>query len=122
MRNDEIKNKLVQWSNLITSRYPGLVIRFEYSESREVFLVSLYPNDIDEDDKENLSIDVMSFEDELSDLYGWDAPLFCDNEELFSLSQEAQTIVSFTETVSERVWDIAFDDLFVESYSYNLAA
>ena len=122
MRKDDIKNKLIQWSNLITSRYPGLVVRFEYNESRKVFLVSLYPNDINEEDKEKFSIDVMSFEDELSDLYGWDAPLFCDNEELFRLSQEAQTIVSFTETAVEREWDIEFDNLFVESYSYNLAA
>lgn len=87
---DEIKSRLYQWSKVITSAYPGLKVRFEYSESREVFLVSLYTASVD--NMERFSEDVMVFEDEMEYLYGDNAPLFCDNEELFSLSQKAETV------------------------------
>ncbi len=120
MKAETIKNSLSLWSKRITSEFIGLKIRFEYSESRGVFLVSLYTDDVD--DMERLSIDVMSFEDEMADLYGYDAPLFCDNEELFSLSPEAETIIGLKEKQATYGWSIQLDDLYADSFSCNLAA
>lgn len=120
MRIEEIRNKLMSWSQRITSAYIGLKVRFEYSESRGVFLVSLYTDEVD--DMERFSVDVMSFEDEMGDLYGYDAPLFCDNEELFTLSAEAQTIVGISEIRPTQKWHFQIDDLFEGVSCYNLAA
>lgn len=120
MKTEEIRNKLMSWSRQITSAYLGLQVRFEYSESRGVFLVSLYTDEID--DMERFSIDVMSFEDEMEDMYGYDAPLFCDNEELFRLSSKAETVVGFREIQPACGWHFQLDDSFVDNFSYNLAA
>lgn len=120
MKIDEISRKLTLWSKSITSKYYGLIVRFEFNESRGVFLVSLYTDEIQ--DKERFSNDVMAFEDELSDLYGWDSPLFCDNEELFKLSSEAQTIVGVPEIHPAQKWHFQIEDLFENVSCYNLAA
>lgn len=120
MRAEEIKNKLSVWCKRITSEYTGLKIRFEYSESRRVFLVSLYPDEVADIDR--LSVDVMSFEDEMADLYGYDAPLFCDNEELFCLSQEAETVIGLKEMQPAYGWNIQLEDLYADKFVYNLAA
>lgn len=120
MRIEEIKDKLISWSRCITSEYPGLQVRYEYNESRGVYLVSLTTGEVD--DMERLSVDVMAFEDEMEDAYGYDAPLFCDNEELFKLSSKAETIMVIKETNPSAEWRFQFDDLFAEDYSYNLAA
>ncbi|WP_290090948.1 hypothetical protein [uncultured Duncaniella sp.] len=120
MRIDEIKSRLYKWSKMITTAYLGLKVRFEYSMSRGVFLVSLYTDDVD--DMERFSADVMAFEDEMEALYGYDAPLFCDNEELFSLSQEAETVVGLMEMQPQTGWHFQLDDPFVGNFSYNLAA
>ena len=82
--------------------------------------MSLYTDDVD--DMERFSADVMAFEDEMEALYGYDAPLFCDNEELFSLSQEAETVVGLMEMQPQTGWHFQLDDPFVGNFSYNLAA
>ena len=120
MRIEEVRNKLLSWSQQITSAYVGLKVRFEYSETRGVFLVSLYTGEVD--DMEGLSVDVMSFEDELEDIYGYDAPLFCDNEELFTLGPEAETIVGISEIPSSQKWNFQIEDLFEGISCHNLAA
>lgn len=119
MRIEEIKNNLSSWSKQMTSNYIGLKIRYEFSASRGVFLVSLYTDEIK--DLEKFSIDVMAFEDEMSDLYGYDAPLFCDNEELFKLSSEAETIVGLKETQPVEQWALncQLEDSFIGIFSYN---
>ena len=120
MRIEEIRNKLMSWSQRITSAYAGLQVRFEYSESRGVFLVSLYTGEIA--DMERFSVDVMSFEDEMEDLYGYDAPLFCDNEELFTLSPEAEIVVGISEIMPSKKWHFQIEDLFKGVLCHNLAA
>lgn len=120
MRIEEIKDKLISWSRCITSEYPGLQVRYEYNESRGVYLVSLTTGEVD--DMERLSVDVMAFEDEMEDAYGYDAPLFCDNEELFSLSSKAETIMGIEETLPSVKWHFQLDESFADNFSYNLAA
>ena len=117
----EIRDRLVEWAKLITSKYAGLKIRFEYSEARCVYLVSLCPDE--SMDMESFSREVMSFEDEMEELYGYDAPLFCDNEELFHLGPEAETIVGFTEPRPVGEWHLKIENLFtVNPECYDLLA
>lgn len=120
MKKEDIKTRLAVWTREITSAYIGLKVRFEYSETRGVYLVSLYTDDIA--DRRRFSIDVMAFEDEMADLFGYDAPLFCDNEELFTLSPEAETVVGIREVHPARGWSFQLDDSFVGAFSCNLAA
>lgn len=120
MKIEEIRNKLMSWSQQITSAYIGLKVRFEYSESRGVFLVSLYTDEIA--DIERFSVDIMSFEDEMEDMYGYDTPLFCDNEELFTLSSEAEIVVGISEIPSSQKWHFQIEDLFEGISCHNLAA
>lgn len=111
---DQIYERLSQWSNEITTKYPGLKVRFEYSTVRHVFLVSLYPDEVTAD-KDIFNLDIMAFEDEMENIYGMSAPLFCDNEELFALSAEAETIFSMTENQGTHLWEFTFDDIFSNS-------
>ncbi|MCI9172686.1 hypothetical protein [uncultured Duncaniella sp.] len=121
MKIEEIRNRLVEWANRITSEYPGLKVRFEYNTTRCVYLVSLCTDVIA--DMESFSRDVMSFEDEMEDIYGCNAPLLCDNEELFQLSSGAETIVGFTEMSPVGEWRLQIENLFtVNPECYNLAA
>lgn len=120
MKIEEIRNKLISWSQRITSEYIGLQVRFEFSESRGVYLVSLTTGEVH--DMDRLSRAVMSFEDEMEDTYGYDAPLFCDNEELFSLSSKAETIIGIQEVQTSSGWSIQLDDSYVSDFSFNLAA
>ncbi len=121
MKTEEIRNSLASWANYVTSKYNGLKVRFEYNASRRVYLVSLCPDRIT--DMEEFSRDVMAFEDDLERMYGCDTPLFCDNEELFQLSAEAETIVGFAELRPLVEWHLQIENLFaVKPDYYNLAA
>ena len=120
MKKEEIRDRIAKWGMAMTTRYPGLRIRFEHSERRQVFLVSLSPDKVD--DQERFSIDVMAFEDEMEYLYGHYAPLFCDNEELFQLSAEAEMVEGFVEEPISRKWHFSVESIFAENDIYNLAA
>ncbi len=120
MNTDNIRNDITAWGEIITASYPGLRIRYEYSAARGVFLVSFYTNDIDELDR--FSEDVMKFEDLMEEKYGYDAPLFCDNEELFTLSAEADMITGYLEKSSMTDWHIQLDNNYSDTRCFNLAA
>lgn len=110
---EEICNKLNEWGSIITTRYPGLRIRYEFSETRRVFLVSFYTDDVR--DIDTFSVDAMAFEDEMEDMYGNESPLFCDNESLFRLSPEAQMILGIPENHDTALWEFTCDDIFTYS-------
>lgn len=121
MKTEDIRNSLASWANIITSKYTGLKVRFEYNEARRVYLVSLCPDRVT--NIEEFSREVMAFEDELEHVYGSDTPLFCDNEELFQLSAEAETIVGFAELRPLEGWHLQIEHSFaVNPDYYNLAA
>ena len=91
MKDLDVERALRQYAEDLVSRYPWLTIRFEYSEKRSVYLVSYSPaQKINEN--ESFIRESMAFEDRMNDIYDDDAPLFCDDEELFKLSPEAEVI------------------------------
>lgn len=90
MKNEQIEKDLRAWFVLMTNKYSWLKIKFEFSNDRGVWLVSFAPVDrIEVSDEFNL--DAMVFANEMNEKYGTDAPLFTDEEELFSLSSFAET-------------------------------
>lgn len=82
----EIEKDLISILKQITSEFPDLSARYEYNEDWDTFLVSY--NMTNEMISDNLCIRMMELEDELINKYE-DAPLFCDNERLFKLSENA---------------------------------
>lgn len=93
MINKEIETKLRNWFEDMVNRYTWLNIKFEYSEKREIYLVSYSP--IQKIEESNSFIkESMDFEDKMNFLYGDDSPLFCDEEKYFKLSSNAEIIKS----------------------------
>lgn len=91
MRDPRLENRMTSWFRDMVSRYDWLSIRFEYSETRETYLVSYSP--AEEIELSDAFIrESMAFEDKLNLDYGDEAPLFCDDEKYFKLSAGAETI------------------------------
>lgn len=91
MKNEHIEKDLRTWFVMMTNKYSWLKVKFEFNNDRGVWLVSFAPVDrIEVSDEFNL--DAMAFANEMNEKYGIDAPLFTDEEELFSLSALAETI------------------------------
>ncbi len=91
MNKESIEKQLRAWFSQMTKKYTWLIIKFEFNEGRGVFMVSFSPlNNIELSDDFNR--DAMQFADELNITYGDEAPLFTDEESLFSLSSNAETI------------------------------
>lgn len=87
----KIESELKEWFSYIQNKYTWLSIKYEYSEWRECYLVSFSPvskisKDLD------FCQEAMDFTDKLHDEYGDFAPLFCDEESLFKLSNEAKVL------------------------------
>ena len=88
---EDIEKRLRAWFSQMTEKYAWLRIKFEFNESRGVFMVSFSPlSHIESSDEFN--IDVMTFADDMNALYGNEAPLFTDEESLFALSSDAEVI------------------------------
>lgn len=91
MMKEDIEKRLRTWFSLMLEKYAWLRIKFEFNESRGVYMVSFSPlNHIESSDEFN--IDVMTFADDMNALYGNEAPLFTDEESLFALSPNAEVI------------------------------
>lgn len=132
-QNRTMERDLVEMIRKLTSEFPWLSVRYEYSEDWDTLLVSYAPrNKIFKD--ERILSRMMTLEDELRDKYGEDAPLFCEEEHLFKLSPEA-TLIASSEFMSHQVplgWDkseeiYAYTDKesdyrVVQNHSYRLAA
>ncbi len=88
---EDIEKRLRAWFSQMTEKYAWLRIKFEFNESRGVFMVSFSPlSHIESSDEFN--IDVMTFADDMNALYANEAPLFTDEESLFALSPNAEVI------------------------------
>lgn len=91
MIKDDIEKQLRTWFSLITKKYTWLRIKFEFNERRGVYMVSFSPiSHIEHSDEFN--IDAMRFADEMNATYGNEAPLFTDEENLFTLSSNAEVV------------------------------
>ena len=86
MKDLEVERILRQYAEDLVSRYTWLTIRFEYSEKRSVYLVSYSPKCLISGN------DTLINEDRMNDVYGDEAPLFCEDERLFKLSPEAEVV------------------------------
>lgn len=86
-----IEQDLVRMLTQLTTEFPWLSARYEYRDPWATFLVSYAPsNKMFSDD--NVLLRMMELEDELIAKYEDDAPLFCEEERLFSLSSGATLI------------------------------
>ena len=86
-----MEQDLVSMRKQLTIEFPWLSARYEYREPWDTFLVSYAPSNMMFGDDDVLGR-MMELEDELIDKYGDDAPLFCEEERLFSLTSGATLI------------------------------
>ena len=108
--NKKMEQELRLWFSQMLDKYIWLSIKFEYNKKRNCFMVSFSSKDTISQN-EDFCAEAIAFEDKLNEEYGDDAPLFCDNEELFKLSSDAEVLKSFKcDTVD--VADIDFGSLF----------
>lgn len=91
MRNPRIEYLLKDFSKIMVKNYTWLTIKFEYNENKQQYLVSYSPKDKIQSDNEFIT-DSMMLEDMFNDYFGDYAPLFCDEEEYFKLSPNAEVI------------------------------
>ena len=92
----KVESELKEWFAYIQNKYTWLTIKYEYSSWRECYLVSFSPTDKISSNGEFCQ-DIMDFEDRMHAKYDDFAPLFCDDESLFKLSDNAQILSSFME-------------------------
>lgn len=90
---NQIESELREWFAYMQDKYTWLTIKYEYNEWRECYLVSFSPtSEISKD--WDFCDEAMNFTDKLHAEYGDDAPLFCDDESLFKLSDKAIVLPS----------------------------
>lgn len=128
-----IEEDLVRMLTQLTTEFPWLSARYEYRDPWATFLVSYAPSDKMFSD-DNVLLRMMELEDELIAKYEDDAPLFCEEERLFSLTSRATLIENgcvkrdqepiewFTPSLSYTYsgWDKS--DYQSKEYSYSRAA
>lgn len=117
MKQEEIKNKLVVWFDKMMTKYEWLSIKFEYSNKLRNYLVSFSPSSKIQVSDEFCE-ESMCFEDEMNKLYGDDAPLFCDDEKYFKLSDKAETVRRNIIFNRKNIYELSFDNTYNNSYIY----
>lgn len=100
-----IEKQLVNWFDEMLQKYTWLNIKYEYNDIEKSFLVSFSPSILTKA-AEDFSKDALEFENKMNEEYDIEAPLFCDDEELFELSPNATSlstpyINTFTNEFSE---------------------
>ena len=91
----------------MVEKYDWLTIKYEYSDFYHTFLVGFSPLGII-DNHNDFNRDALAFEDLMTAEFGDNAPLFTDEEELFSLSAEATVIAKNVTTSTRLVIDSSF--------------
>lgn len=91
MKKEIIEKQLINWFTLMLQKYTWLSIKYEYSDIEKCFLVSFSPSLLTKA-SENFSREALEFENKMNIEYDTDAPLFCDDEELFKLSSNARIL------------------------------
>lgn len=88
MKREIIERQLTDWFGSMLQKYAWLSIKYEYSNVERCFLVSFSPSILTKV-SEDFSEDALKFENKMNIEHDIDAPLFCDDEELFKLSSDA---------------------------------
>jgi len=122
----EQEKRLKEWFSQMAAQFKGVRFRYEYSEKKGKILVSYYTSARLQSSDEFYRF-VIAFEDDMVDTYGDNSPLFCENEELFKLTENAQSFAaSPIEAYAQLKWDVAdCDDYsnYIQSIQeYSLAA
>lgn len=86
MENGKIKYDLLRLFNTLLDSFPNIGIKYEDSVEYGCFIVSIDVAKLDEIALEEFSSLYGSLKHSIQGEYGDDAPLFCLNEEWFSLS------------------------------------
>lgn len=94
-RKEEIKKQLTDWFDVMLAKYTWLKVKYEYSESKECYLVSFCISS-DTEYSDAFDKDVLDFEETMDNEYGDYSPLFCDNERLFKMSPNAEVVTNLT--------------------------
>ena len=95
MKKEIINEQLNTWFSQMLQKYTWLSIKFEYNDLEKCFMVSFSPKFIISQD-EGFCKEALTFENEMNKVYGDYAPLFCDEEDLFTLSSEAEFLSNQT--------------------------
>lgn len=93
MKKEIIEKQLKSWFSQMLQKYTWLNIKYEYSDVEECFLVSFSPSALTKVSEE-FSADALDFENKMNRDYPLAAPLFCDEEDLFELSQNAKLLAN----------------------------
>jgi hypothetical protein len=99
MKQKNIEQELRDWFSLMLKKYAWLSIKFGFSEEEECYLVSFSPKSMSLQN-EDFCRDALAFENKVNEKYGDFAPLFCDDEDLFELSPNAEVLSSHDEEMS----------------------
>lgn len=101
-----MEQTIKDWAKKMVQLYTWLTVKFEYNNRFNTILVDfVYQSQYAEN--EDFHKEVLAFYDKMHEIYGEDAPLFTDNEKLFSLSDNAQIISSNSYSFDEFI-TIAF--------------
>lgn len=91
MKIPKIDYLLRKYTNVLVKQYNWLTVKYEYNEEKDRYLVSYSPKDKIQNNDNFMKYS--SFVENLfNKVYGDLAPLFCDDEELFKLSPNAEII------------------------------
>ena len=88
MKDNDVETALHAWAHEMVQKYTWLTIKYEYSDTRGRYLVSYSPSGRIEESEE-FCRESMLFEDKMNSTYHDKAPLFCDDERIFHLSEQA---------------------------------
>lgn len=86
---EEIRNDMIKVFDLMLDKFPAIGIRYEYNQEYSCFLVSIDVDALNTEKSDRFSESYLSNVKTLEEKYGDDSPLFCIDEEWFSLSKDA---------------------------------
>lgn len=86
---EEIRNDMIKVFDLMMDMFPDIGIQYEFNQEYGCFLVSFGVNELNTEELDRFSESYLSNVKTLEEKYGNDSPLFCMNEEWFSLSKDA---------------------------------
>lgn len=86
---EEIRNDMIKVFDLMLDKFPAIGIRYEYNQEYGCFLVSIDVDALNTEKSDRFSESYLSNVKTLEEKYGDDSPLFCIDEEWFSLSKDA---------------------------------
>lgn len=84
----DILQDIENWFERIVKDFPQVRFRYEFDQSYGTYKIAYYINEELSNNNDFYGA-VLLFEDCMNDAYGNFAPLFCQNEELFKLSDSA---------------------------------